>query len=210
MKKIIIFLVVTLSFSASDALAKKKMYKWVDENGNVSYSDTVQPEQIKKAHEELNEQGVVVEKVGNARTDEEFYQDRLKELQKKKELEKQKRLEEKRQNIIKAYTNEQEIIRLKDERISSLERNIELAEQSLTFQRASQEQLMSRAADSERNGQEVSKALKSRIEVIKDKINYQLKFIEVKKEEIDRVQQRFEKDLKTYREAKQAQNNSYK
>ena len=207
MNKIMVLWVVTLCFSSSEVLAKKKMYKWVDENGKVSYSDTVQPEQIKKAHEELNEQGVVVEKVGNARTEEEYYQDKLREIQKKKELEKQKRLEEKRQNIIKAYTNEQEIIRLKDERLASLKRNIELAEQSLTFQRASQEELMSRAADSERNGQEVSKALKSRIEIIKDKINYQLKFIEVKKEEIDRVQQRFKKDLKTYREAKEAQNN---
>ena len=207
MNKIMVLWVVTLCISTSDVLAKKKMYKWVDENGKVSYSDTVQPEQIKKAHEELNEQGVVVEKVGNARTEEEYYQDKLREIQKKKELEKQKRLEEKRQNIIKAYTNEQEIIRLKNERLASLKRNIELAEQSLTFQRASQEELMSRAADSERNGQEVSKALKSRIEIIKDKINYQLKFIEVKKEEIDRVQQRFKKDLKTYREAKEAQNN---
>ena len=207
MNKLMVLWVVTLCFSSSDVLAKKKMYKWVDENGKVSYSDTVQPEQIKKAHEELNEQGVVVDRVGNARTDEEYYQEKLKELQRKKELEKQKRLEEKRQNIIKAYTNEKEIVRLKDERLASLKRNIELAEQSLTFQRASQEELMSRAADSERNGQEVSKALKSRIEIIKDKINYQLKFIEVKKEEIDRVQQRFKKDLKTYREAKEAQNN---
>ncbi len=202
-----ILLVVTLIFSASNVLAKKKMYKWVDENGKVSYSDTVQPEQIKKAHEELNEQGVVIQKVGNARTDEEFYQEKLKELRKKKELEKQKRLEQKRQNIIKAYTNEKEITRLNDERLASLERNIELAEQSLTFQRASKEELMSRAADSERNGQVVSKALKSRIAIIEDKINYQLKFIEVKKKEINRVQLKFEQDLKTYREAKSAQNN---
>ncbi len=207
MNKLMILLVVTLSFSSSDVLAKKKMYKWVDENGKISYSDMVQPEQIKKAHEELNEQGVVIEKVGNARTDEEFYQDRLKKLRLKKEAEKQNKLEEKRQNIIKAYTNEKEIIRLKDERLASLERNIELAEQSLVFQRTSKEQLMSRAADSERNGQEVSKALKSRIKIIKDKINYQLKFIEVKKKEIDRVQMRFEKDLKTYKEAKNARNN---
>ena len=202
-----VLLVVTLCFSTSDVLAKKKMYKWVDENGKVSYSDTVQPEQIKKAHEELNEQGVVIEKVGNARTDEEFYQERLEKLRLKKEAEKQKKIEKKRKNIIKAYTNEKEIVRLKDERLASLNRNIELAEQSLVFQRSSKEQLMSRAADSERNGQEVSKALKSRIEIIKDKINYQLKFIEVKKKEIDRVQMRFEKDLKTYREAKEARNN---
>jgi hypothetical protein len=206
MSKLMILLVVTLSFSASDVLAKKKLYKWVDENGNVSYSDTVQPEQIKKAHEEINEQGVIVDRVGNARTDEEFYQDRLEKLRLRKEAEKQKKLKEKRQNIIKAYTNEKEIIRLKDERLASLKRNIELAEQSLAFQRTSKEELMSRAADNERNGQIVSKALKSRIEIIKEKINYQLKFIEVKKKEIDRVQMRFEKDLKTYREAKEAQN----
>ncbi len=199
-----ILLVVTVSFSTSDVLAKKKMYKWVDENGNISYSDMVQPEQIKKAHEELNVQGVVVEKIGNARTPEEFYAEKQEKIRFRKEEEKQKKLKEKRNNIIKAYTDEDEIIRLKNERLSSLERNIELAEQSLVFQRKSKEELMSRAADSERNGQEVSKALKSRIEIIKDKISYQLKFIKVKKNEIKRVQRKFEKDLQIYREANNA------
>lgn len=199
-------LVVTIMvFSATTVEAKKKMYKWVDENGNISYSDIVQPEQNKKAHEELNEQGVIIQKIGNARTPEEFHQEKLALLEKKKEEAKQKKIAERRQNIIKAYTNEKEIIRLKDERLASLDRNIELAEQSLVFQKTSKEQLMSRAADSERNGQIVSEALKSRIEIIKEKIDYQLKFIEVKKKEINNVIQKFETDINIYREAKDAQ-----
>jgi len=60
------------------------------------------------------------------------------------------------------------------------------------------------AAAKERGGQKVSNALKSRIDTIEEKINYQLEFIEVKKKEINKVIAKFDNDLLVYREAKQA------
>ena len=109
-----------------------------------------------------------------------------------------------RLNIIKAYTNENEIIRLKEERLSALNRNISSANQSLDFQKTSREQLLSMAADKERNGKTVSDALKSRITGVEQKIIYQQQFIEIKKKEINKVMAKFANDLKVYREAKQA------
>ena len=57
------------------------------------------------------------------------------------------------------------------------------------------------AADNERNGQKVSKALKSRIRTIKEKIDYQIKFIKTKEGEIEKVEGKFLNDLEIYREA---------
>lgn len=202
MKKIIVLLIVFLLFVQGDALAKKKLYKWVDENGNVSYSDQVPPEQIKKKHQEISDHGVVLEKIKTVRTPEEFLAEKE---AKRKELEAEKLAKEqetKRQNILKTYSSEAEITRLKDERIYALEKNIVLANQNLEFQRISKEQLLSIAADNERNGKEVSKALKSRIKIIEDKIKYQLEFIQAKTDEKNLVKQKFENDLMIYLNAK--------
>ena len=37
-----------------------KLYKWVDENGQIRYSDRLPPQQSKQAHQQLNSQGVVL------------------------------------------------------------------------------------------------------------------------------------------------------
>ncbi len=195
---------IVLIFGFSNAEAKKKLYKWVDENGKITFSDQVPPDQIKKEHQELNQDGVVLEKIKNIKTPEERQAERD---AKHKKVEAEKlaaKLEVQRKNIIKSYTNENEIIRLKDERLSALERNIESAKQSLDFQKTSREQLLSMAAAKERSGKKVSKALRSRIDTIEEKINYQLEFIEVKKKEVSKVIAKFDNDLLVYREAKQA------
>lgn len=203
MNKFILVIIAVTCVLSGNVEAKKKLYKWVDENGIVSYSDKVPPVQIKKQHEEINGQGVILEKVGNARTKEEFQAEKKAKLIKiaeEKEVEKQNKI---RENIIKAYTNESEIIRLKEERLLALKRNIEQAEESLVFQNESREQLLSRAADSERNGNKISKVLKSRIKIVEDKIMYQEEYIIVKKEEIGTVNKKFTKDLAIYRSAAQ-------
>jgi hypothetical protein len=199
-------LIVLFVFVSTNSYAKKKLYKWVDENGNVSYSDQVPPKQIKKAHEELSDHGVVLEKHSRAQTDEEILALKKQRIAKIEAEKQAKKLEKQRLNIIKAYTNEKEIIRLKEERLSALNRNISSAHQSLDFQKTSREQLLSMAADKERNGKVVSKALKSRITGVEEKISYQLQFIEIKKKEVDKVKVKFANDLKVYREAKQASN----
>ena len=202
MKKFnILVVVIALFLMSGHAIAKKKLYKWVDEDGNVTYSDQVPPDQITKEHEELNKDGVVLDKIENVLTAEEKVAEREKKRLAREAKELAIKQEQIRKNIIKAYTNEQEIIRLKDERLSALERNIELANQSLEFQKISQEQILARAADSERNGQQVSDALKSRIRTIEEKIKYQKEFIESKTQEIEKVKTKFESDLKTYRQA---------
>ncbi|HOP23522.1 MAG TPA: DUF4124 domain-containing protein [Gammaproteobacteria bacterium] len=194
-----VLLVLSLFLFFSDASAKKKMYKWVDENGRITYSDKVPPEQIDKEHKELNEHGIVVEKVVDKEVE-----NQLAEQKRQQEAEEKLAAEEevKRQNILKAYTSEKEIERLKEERLFALKKNIESAQQNLEFQKNSREQLVSMAADSERKGQPVSDSLQSRIKAVDEKISYQIEFIETKKAEVSTVEEKFEEDLKMYNEAK--------
>lgn len=180
-----------------------KLYKWVDEDGKVHYSDKVPPEQNKLAREELNDQGVVTDKTARDLTPEEK-KARAAELKKARELAEQQRLEairlEKERNaILKSYTSEEQIIRLKGERLDSLHRNIEMAEDNLVIQEKNHEDLLKRAADRERNGQVVSKTFLDQIDKIKGQIEYQKQFIIDKKAEVKTTTEKYDGELAKFK-----------
>ena len=54
-----------MALLATPAMAQK-LYRWVDKDGNVHYSDQVPPDEIDQAREELNEKGKVIETVDEA------------------------------------------------------------------------------------------------------------------------------------------------
>ncbi|MCB1629640.1 MAG: DUF4124 domain-containing protein, partial [Xanthomonadales bacterium] len=72
MIRIVVATTVALGLLAGGSVSAAKLYKWVDENGNVHYSDQVPPSQAKQARSELNEQGVAVKQVDRALTAEEL------------------------------------------------------------------------------------------------------------------------------------------
>jgi hypothetical protein len=48
------------------------LYKWIDENGEVRYSDRMPANQVKREHQTLNSQGVVITTKSAAKTEEEI------------------------------------------------------------------------------------------------------------------------------------------
>jgi hypothetical protein len=77
---LLILSIVLLAFS-STAVAGK-LYKWVDENGNISFSDKIQPKDSRLEREELNEKGRTIAVKDAAKTPEELQQfKRIKNLQ---------------------------------------------------------------------------------------------------------------------------------
>lgn len=63
-------LLVTLSLFIYCSLADAGMYRWVDENGKVNYSDSVPPSKSQRGHAELDELGNQVDKVEAAKSKE--------------------------------------------------------------------------------------------------------------------------------------------
>jgi len=81
----VFFLAFCLCLTSQSALAKK-MYRWVNENGETIFSDQVPPEQSQLRREALNEKGRVVEVTEQAKTKEQqAIDDRLKALKKAQE-----------------------------------------------------------------------------------------------------------------------------
>ncbi len=182
--------------------AEAKLYKWVDEDGKVHYSDKMPPDQIKNAHQELSEHGVVKEKIDRALTEEEK-KERAVELKKQRELAAAKKreaeaLEKERNKIMMSYSSADQIKRLKSERVTALKRNIQTAEENLVIQEKNHKDLLKRAADKERSGETVSDVFLDQIQQVKDQIQYQKKFIVDKTAEISSTEEKYDGELEKY------------
>jgi hypothetical protein len=105
-----------------------KMYKWVDENGQVHYADKVPTQYLKKHREELNEQGTTVKDFKRALTEEEKAELMRKENERKK-AEKIKLEQQRRDRILTdTYTTERDLVAARDARLEAIDSQINLAE----------------------------------------------------------------------------------
>lgn len=195
-------MMLMLSAMVAMPASAAKLYKWVDENGKVHYSDKVPPEAIRNEHKQLNEQGVVKETVEKDLTDEQKVE-RIEEFKKQRELEAQKQREAEalaaeKNKILMSYSSADQITRLKQERISALERNISTAKENLVIQEKNHNDLLSRAADKERSGEVVSEVFLEQIKQVKNQIEYQKQYIIDKTEEITATQEKYDSELAKY------------
>ena len=86
MVRILFFLACLLCLLDSPAVFAKKMYRWVDEHGEIYFSDQVPPEQAQHSRASLSKTGRVLEVTEQAKTQEQLEQDkRLEELRKQQE-----------------------------------------------------------------------------------------------------------------------------
>ena len=80
-----VFLTLTLALFLQPVEAKK-MYKWVDENGKISFSDKIPPSQVEYKREKIDRNAEVVEIIPKAKTQEEFAMEkRLNKLRRRQE-----------------------------------------------------------------------------------------------------------------------------
>ncbi len=114
---------MTLSMSV-----QAKLYKWVDENGQVHYGDKVPPKYLKTERQELNEQGALVKKYDRAMTAEEKAEKRRLEAEQRKR-ENEKRAQALRDRVLTdTYTTERDLIAAREARLDAVDSQIQLAE----------------------------------------------------------------------------------
>ena len=120
----------------------QKLYKWVDENGQVHYGDKVPPEYANQDREILNKQGLAV---GHEEGQETAEEARIRE-----EREKQARAAEDRAQrdrmLIATYQNVGEIEELRARRLDQIDAQLVIQEQSLAGLKARHAEQVRRAS----------------------------------------------------------------
>lgn len=131
------------------APAAKKIYRWVDENGKVQFSETLPAEAKNSARTEFNAKGRSTGQVDRAMTPEEraAFEREQAEAAKLAEMEAAKRRAE--LAMMQVFSTEEDLKRSFNERINLTKQSIESTEASIGSQRSSLVSLLADASEDE-------------------------------------------------------------
>jgi len=182
-----------------------KLYKWVDDTGQIRYGDRIPPQFAKKKNETLSEQGIVVETKSAAKTPEQYAEAERHAAQ---EAEQERiRIEVARKDsiLLDTFTNEDEMIMTRDGKIEAIEAIIRVTNNRTEKNKLRLADLKLRAANMERSGKAVPKQLLNKIKETRNVIQSNTKYVANRVVEQQRIREKFEADIKRFRELKNAQ-----
>ena len=185
-----------------------KLYKWVDEHGQIRYGDRIPPQYAKKSNETLNKQGVVVDKRAAAKTKEQIAEERR--LAKLKAEQERLRQEQARQDriLLDTFTNEDEMILTRDGKIEAIEAVIRVTKSRSEKIKARLAQQKRRAASLERAGKVVPDSLKREIVESRRQIRHNSLYVANRRKAQEDIRAKFDLDIERFRKLKMAEANS--
>jgi hypothetical protein len=180
------------------------LYKWVDENGEVRYTDRMPQSASKRQHQTLNDQGIVINTKEAAKSSEELAAIKQAEKERDKRLraeERDKAAQRKTdQALLLTFSSEAELELAKDERIEVLDSIIQLIYRSMAGTNKKLVELENLADQNYLSkGLEVPGGLAQNIEVLSRKNLLRDNQLRQKLTEKNRIESQFETDLARYR-----------
>ncbi len=200
-RPIIVGMLYSVSASSIHAAA---LYKWIDDEGNVRYSDRMPVSDVKKERQTLNSQGIVIDTKAAAKTEEVLAAEAAAKKAEELRLAEEKRLkaaqDKKDRVLLLTFSSEQEMSAVHDNRIDVVESVISLIKKSLA---TTEEKLISLEdkADTQYRSKnlEVPGGLAQNIEHFTRKIVSRKEQLRLKEEEKQEINTQFEHALERYR-----------
>lgn len=183
------FVLLTLSavILFNPLAAQAKMYKWVDDEGQMHFGDRIPTKYQVKEHQELNDRGVATKHKKAAKTAEERAEEkRLAKEHKKAELVKKKQKQRDRV-LLDTYTTERDLIVARDSRIDAIDSQIHLAKSIIKDSNSKIETMEKRVTKIKASNRDVPPDLFHRIESEKQQVDVQSTVMgnhEVRRDEI--------------------------
>lgn len=187
------------------------LYKWVDENGAVRYSDQLPPKQNPKGHQELNPQGLVLTTKEAAKSPEEMAieAEALRKLEKQQSEEARLKAIQNRQDrvLLLTFSSKEEIEHARENRLETLDSVIRLIQNSIKSTQSQLDQLTNHAQlNYTSKGTEVPGGLAQRIERSQRKIESRNAQLESKEAEKAKISKKYSQDLERFQILKSASN----
>ncbi|TNF89020.1 MAG: DUF4124 domain-containing protein [Gammaproteobacteria bacterium] len=205
--KITLMMMTMLLCLVSGSTSAAALYKWIDEDGNVRYSDRLPAAQAKKKHHQLNSQGMVVSTTEDARSEEDLAAEaeaRRKKEEEEKEAARLKAIQDQKdQVLLLTFSSEKELQIARDDRIQVVDSVIRLINKSIATTQIKLDELRSVADKSYLSkGKQVPGGLEQKIEHFTRKIESRNQQLSLKVAEKEKINQQYEIDLARYRELK--------
>lgn len=188
-----------------------KLYKWVDEDGNVRYSDRLPQQQTSKEHQQLNSQGIVLNSTDAAKPPEEA----ATEAEAKRKLEAEqleaariKAVQDRKDLVLTmTFASEAEIEHARDNRIEVIDSVIRLIETNIESTQKKLDNIKKSATLTYTSkGKEIPGGVAQKIEHFERKIESRNSQMEAKVREKDKMRAKYEADLERFRVLKSASN----
>jgi len=188
------------------------LYKWIDEDGQVRYSDRLPAKQVRKKHQQLNSQGVVLTTTEAAKTEEEIATAAEAKRKAEEQAAEQARLDEiqykKDQVLLLTFSSEKEMALARDDRLEVIDSVIRLITKNITSTQQTLHELEASAEEVYTSkSREIPGGLAQKIEHFTRKIESRTDQLLLKIDEKDRINEQFELDLARYRELKAEETN---
>ena len=196
-----VVIVLLAGAAAAQSEKQKKLYRWVDKNGQVHYGDSVPAEYAEQDREVLNRQGVPVGREEGTITPEEAA---AKAVADKAARDEQKRKLRDRV-LLQTYQSVQELEILRDNRLDLVDAQLTIQEQSLSNLRAQRAQIERMAAryvpaNGTADGQPLPDDVAVDLERSANDIQTQEANLERRRQERENIRQTFEADIERYKE----------
>lgn len=202
MRRSALTLLLPVLLCAAPPADAQKLYRWTDKDGKVHYTDQLPPEAARDQREELNKQGMTINRTERALTPEEQAA-RAVELAK---LAEQQRLDEERAKmdavLVGSYPAETDLQRSYQERFDLIEQSLESARVGIRSQEKSLADMLAHAADLERNGKPVNQTVIDSITQTRAQVAEQRSYLARRESEGAALRAEYNTLLKRYRELK--------
>lgn len=159
-RKIVSLAVMAAVLAAGAAGAEekaKKLYRWVDKDGKVQFSDALPPEAVDQARTEINsDSGVATATVDRALTPEERMAKEALDAATASATKEAERIKQTEEAMIASFQNEDELKRSFKIRTELLQQTLDAIEAGIGSQRASLASLLADASEAELAGKPVN------------------------------------------------------
>jgi len=191
---------LTIAFAAGAQQKPKKLYKWVDENGKVHFSDTVPADQLKKGRDEIS--GSSVKSVDRQKTAEELAAERL-TAQAAAEKKKIEAAQAQADNALTlSYATEADLLRARDQELEVVESTLATNKLAISSHEKALTDMLASAGEFERAKKAVPQTVKDSIAKIRKDLDDQRKMYTDREASKGRIAKDYEAKVARFRELK--------
>lgn len=189
---------LVLSLLSAPVLAQK-LYRWVDAEGKVHYTDALPPEAVNQARDEINSSGVTVNRVDRALTEEERAAKRIADAEAARLANIKAEQDKMDAALMGSYATEADLARAYRERFDLLDQSLEAARVGIRSQEKSLEDQLAHAGSLERGGKPVPATVQSSIAASRKQVEDQREYLRRRETELQNLQAEYDRILERYR-----------
>jgi len=171
----VLLITISIGLLLAPWAAQAILYKWVDDEGRVHFGDRIPVQFQLKAHDEINQRGIVLKHREAAKTPEEKAEAKRLEKERKKLALAEKKKKQRDRVLLDTYTTERDLIVARDSRLEAVGSQVQLAETIISDSNKTIGSLEKQVVQIKASNREVPADIYQRIDSEKQQVKVQSK-----------------------------------